>query len=447
MSTATLRLVVRGGPKITVLGPQQYRIALSGPARYRLALTARSGPPGHTPVLTWVGDQIAIDGETAGPHLTGPQGLQGPPGVDATQMIPVVISGATTLTTAHAAKLVRLTATTNYTLTLAPAATLGEGWYCRIENTSSSDIQLAPTDFGIGTIDDRGSFVMYPGERRLVWCDGTAFFSIVEVVYSKVYTASDGYQRPPGYRFHETWAWGGGGSGAKGSHPGYAGAGAGGYCAHGVFADALVPDLVPITIGAGGQARTADGGGEAGGTTTFGSLLTAFGGGGGGYHPTSNTVGGSGAGAFSPGLTPASGSQTAVRGGEPQGSLDSASGTAYISNNSGHGGAAGGSTTHGGGSSVWGGAGGAGSGSSGLSGGNSIYGGAGGGTPPQAYGWPAYGYKSGGTSRFGGNGGHGQTDGDAGDGAAPGGGGGACGGTGTRSGAGGRGELRVKGVI
>lgn len=38
------------------------------------------GPPGadgHTPVLTWVGDQIAIDGVASGPRLTGPQG---PPG-------------------------------------------------------------------------------------------------------------------------------------------------------------------------------------------------------------------------------------------------------------------------------------------------------------------------------------------------------------------------------
>jgi hypothetical protein len=35
------------------------------------------GPPGHSPVLTWSGDQIAIDGAVTGPHLTGPQGLQG----------------------------------------------------------------------------------------------------------------------------------------------------------------------------------------------------------------------------------------------------------------------------------------------------------------------------------------------------------------------------------
>ena len=32
------------------------------------------GPAGHSPELTWSGDQIAVDGVVSGPHLTGPQG-------------------------------------------------------------------------------------------------------------------------------------------------------------------------------------------------------------------------------------------------------------------------------------------------------------------------------------------------------------------------------------
>ena len=35
------------------------------------------GADGHSPVLTWSGDQIAVDGIVSGPHLTGPQGVQG----------------------------------------------------------------------------------------------------------------------------------------------------------------------------------------------------------------------------------------------------------------------------------------------------------------------------------------------------------------------------------
>jgi hypothetical protein len=30
------------------------------------------GEPGHSPVLTWQGDQLAVDGVVSGPHLTGP---------------------------------------------------------------------------------------------------------------------------------------------------------------------------------------------------------------------------------------------------------------------------------------------------------------------------------------------------------------------------------------
>ena len=39
--------------------------------------TGAPGADGHSPVLTWSGDQIAVDGIVSGPHLTGPQGVQG----------------------------------------------------------------------------------------------------------------------------------------------------------------------------------------------------------------------------------------------------------------------------------------------------------------------------------------------------------------------------------
>lgn len=42
------------------------------------------GEDGHSPVLTWVGDQISIDG-VLGPHLTGPKGDKGDPGEDGTK--------------------------------------------------------------------------------------------------------------------------------------------------------------------------------------------------------------------------------------------------------------------------------------------------------------------------------------------------------------------------
>src|SRR5690606_1175713 len=52
-----------------VLGP-----SLTGPR-------GEKGEDGHSPVLTWVGDQISIDG-ILGPHLTGPKGNDGRDGSD-----------------------------------------------------------------------------------------------------------------------------------------------------------------------------------------------------------------------------------------------------------------------------------------------------------------------------------------------------------------------------
>ena len=43
------------------------------------------GADGHSPVLTWSGDQIAVDGVVSGPHLTGPQGVQGVQGIQGPQ--------------------------------------------------------------------------------------------------------------------------------------------------------------------------------------------------------------------------------------------------------------------------------------------------------------------------------------------------------------------------
>ena len=43
--------------------------------------TGATGAAGHSPALSWLGDQIAIDSVATGPHLTGPQGPQGPEGL------------------------------------------------------------------------------------------------------------------------------------------------------------------------------------------------------------------------------------------------------------------------------------------------------------------------------------------------------------------------------
>ena len=320
---------------------------------------------------------------------------------------PTVVRSARTSNTilgaADQSTLIDITSGT-FSQTFTAASTLGSGWFCYIRNSGTGDITLDPN--GSETIDGLTSYIMYPGETRLVQCDGTGFNSIVIKGFYTTFIASGTFVKPPGYSQFSGLLWGGGGGGAKDGSSTYAGGGGGGNCLPFTVVESTFSSSQTVIIGAGGAAS--GGSGADGGNSSVGSVVVSYGGAGAlsGGNP------GSGGGALSAG--------SPYEPGKP-----------YLSNsvrsNTGYGG---GATEY---DAAWGGAGGALS----AKGGDSIWGGGGGSG--------AQGNRVGGSSIYGGNGGSGSAYGTAGAGAAPAGGGGGSW-TGT-SGAGGRGELRIWGIV
>lgn len=264
-------------------------------------------------------------------------------------------------------------------------------------------------------IDGKVSYVMYPGEERIIITDGVGLFSSVLTVYARTFTVNDTWVKPPGYTTHDGLLWAGGASGSKTTTT--AAGGGGGACASFSLLNQSLPDFVVISLGQGGASQTTtNAAGNPGGNSTFANI-TSYAGGAAGFSGTDG-FGGSGGGQLSAGLI---GTGAGARGGRPS---RVPIGTDGLDGD--FGGGAGG-----GGNSYYGGAGGS---SAAGDGGKSVYGGGGGsGTSGLA-----------GTSVYGGQGGLGSDTGNGGDGTAPGGGGGGTR-TGARSGAGARGELRIWG--
>lgn len=314
-----------------------------------------------------------------------------------------------------------------FTQTFDTPANLGNGWNILLRNGGTGDITVPSSD-------GRTNWVMYPNEVRVFQCNGTVLTSVILHPFSRTITSSMTFVPPPGYEFMEGDLWGAGASGAACSAAGACASGAGGG-SHLPFKlrSADLGTSVTVTIGAGGAAVTASAAGvfgNPGGNSSFGPV-SSYGGGAGAPSTASNVGGGSGAGIRGAG-TAGDINGDSPGGGPNPNSLNGFAGGNGSRNSDGQpsveGGGSGGGCTGGG---------------TGRPGGSSTYGGAGGGSAGSTAG-------AGGTSVFGGNGGNGGVNAAGTAGAVPAGGGGGSqnnDGTARQSGAGARGECRVRGIV
>jgi hypothetical protein len=279
-------------------------------------LTFASVSPGGTTGQIQFNNAGVFGGVTAVPAANGGTGLTAPGTAGnlltsngttwtsaappaGSEVVRVNRTSDTILGTANRGNLISITSGT-FSQTFTAAATLGNGWFVYLQNSGTGNITLDPN--GSETIDGLTSYVMYPGECRIIQCDGTGFNTVILDPFVIRATSTFTFTRPPGYTAFTVIAQGGGGGGGAGrggsSTTGGGGGGGGSFKMFTLpFAD--VSASTTVTVGAGGNGGTSEGvDGSAGGTSSFGSTVIGYGSGGGQAGRTLNgvTTGGGGGG-------------------------------------------------------------------------------------------------------------------------------------------------------
>lgn len=284
---------------------------------------------------------------------------------------------------------------------------LATNWATIIQNTSTGALTVTP--FGTETVDAKSTYVMYSSEARLYYRGATEIKSIVLSGFDHAFTTvgANNFVKPPGYTTFEGEIWNGGNSGAKSSAGNQALGGGGGGCFPFRIAAALMASTEVITVGDGGAAvATASTAGNVGGISSIGTWLV--------MSMPANAYDGS---SITPGLISGGNASTGF---EHQ-TINPAPDAAAI------------------GRILYGGS--APSSNASAGSGSTVYGGAAGGSVDAAGT-----IRAPGTSLQGGNGGAASAAGSGTAGTAPGGGGGPTQ-TGAASGAGARGEVRIRGKV
>lgn len=143
-------------------------------------LLSVNGKPGPNPVL---GPVDIAPAATSAEMAAGTE-------TDYRSMSPALVAGAvaalakivrvpraanTALAVADNGRLIDITSGT-FTQTFAAASVLGSGWFCWLRNSGSGVITLDPS--GSETVDGAATLDLYPGQARLVQCDGAALRTV-----------------------------------------------------------------------------------------------------------------------------------------------------------------------------------------------------------------------------------------------------------------------------
>lgn len=122
-----------------------------------------------------------------------------------------------------------INASGTFTLSVTAAATLGDGWYCYVRNTSNGNVTIDPASSE--QIDGAATFVLRPGCTVLLTCTGTAFgvIGLKWRTYDNIasFTANGTFVVPADTYVIRGYAFGKGGDGTTTN------SGGGGGCAYG----------------------------------------------------------------------------------------------------------------------------------------------------------------------------------------------------------------------
>ena len=309
--TADITAAASLGTTTTVLhgnaagAPSFGAVSLTGDVTGTLA--AGNGGTGQTTYT--IGDILYASGTTAisklgigstGQVVTVAGGVPtwATPASTSTILLNTQSAGYTVLKTDNS-KLVQFTGSSDSTFAFTASATLGSGWFAYLQNSGTLQASVLLDPNGSETIDGLTSFKMYPGEVRLIQCDGSNFHSIVLKAFSKVYSASAaGEITPPGYNSFSVSLWGGGGGGGSrgATSTSQAGGGGGGAYLNNNIAAALFGSTFDVSVAASVAGVTGSAVGNNGNPTTLvtNGVSWSAGGGTGGANSTTAASGGNG---------------------------------------------------------------------------------------------------------------------------------------------------------